>query len=174
MVSCDQPLSKTKDNPFYHYAGAWLICVCNNQLLRHHSGCRYRDVIMSAMASQINGVTQPFVQAQIKWNIQAPRHWLLWGEFTGDRRIPHTKGQWRRKCFHLMSHDIGRSATRWFPMYWQVCLSLFWRIRTPQEGQWFVSFTHRQSFKTILCLPSRTCLSWNTNTLFCLHILCCA
>ena len=33
------------------------------------------------------------VQAQIKENIKAPRHWPLCGEFTGDRRIPHTKGQ---------------------------------------------------------------------------------
>ena len=41
---------------------------------------------MSAMASQITGVsifTQPFVQAQVKENIKAPRHWPLWGEFTG-------------------------------------------------------------------------------------------
>ena len=35
--------------------------------------------------------TQPFIQAQIKENIKAPRHWLLWGDFTGDRWIPHTK-----------------------------------------------------------------------------------
>ena len=27
----------------------------------------------------------PFVQAQIKENINAPSHWPLWGEFTGDR-----------------------------------------------------------------------------------------
>ena len=37
--------------------------------------------------------TQPFIQAQIKENIKAPRHWPLWGEFTGDRWIPLTKGQ---------------------------------------------------------------------------------
>ena len=37
--------------------------------------------------------TQPFIQAQIKENIKAPRHWPLWGEFTGDRWISHTKGQ---------------------------------------------------------------------------------
>ena len=29
-------------------------------------------------------ITQPFVQAQIKENIKAPRHWPLWGEFTGE------------------------------------------------------------------------------------------
>ena len=32
--------------------------------------------------------TQPFIQAQIKENIKAPRHRPLWGEFTDDRRIP--------------------------------------------------------------------------------------
>ena len=33
---------------------------------------------------------QPFVQAPMKENIKAPRHWSLWGEFTGDRLIPRT------------------------------------------------------------------------------------
>ena len=31
--------------------------------------------------------TQPFVRAQIIENIKAPRHWSLWGEFTGERYI---------------------------------------------------------------------------------------
>ena len=56
----------------------------------------YSDVIMSAMASQITSVsivTQSFVQVQIKENMKALRYWPLWGEFTGDRWIPHTKGQ---------------------------------------------------------------------------------
>ena len=37
--------------------------------------------------------TQPFIQAQTKENIKAPRHWLLCAEFTGNRWIPRTKGQ---------------------------------------------------------------------------------
>ena len=51
---------------------------------------------MSAMASQITSprlITQPFIQAQFEKNIKAPRHWPLWGEFTGDRWIPRTKDQ---------------------------------------------------------------------------------
>ena len=43
----------------------------------------YNDVIMSAMASKSPAprlFTQPFVQAQIKEDIKAPRHWSLWGE----------------------------------------------------------------------------------------------
>ena len=52
--------------------------------------------------------TQLFVQAQIKENIKAPRHWLLCGEFVGVRWIPPTKGQWHGKCFRLMtSSRIG-------------------------------------------------------------------
>ena len=55
-------------------------------LLRHYS-----DVIISAMASQITGVSivySTIIQAQIKENIKAPRHWPLWGEFTVDRWNP--------------------------------------------------------------------------------------
>ena len=43
--------------------------------------------------------TQPFIQAQIKENTKAPRHWPLCGEFIGlnltpwDRWIPRTNGQ---------------------------------------------------------------------------------
>ena len=36
-------------------------------------------------------IIQLLVQAQIKVNIKAPRHWPLWGEFTGDRWIPRRK-----------------------------------------------------------------------------------
>ena len=52
---------------------------------------------MSSMASQITSLTivysTVYIHAQIKENIKAPRHWPLWGEFTGDRWIPRTKGQ---------------------------------------------------------------------------------
>ena len=51
--------------------------------------------------------TQPSIQAQIKENIKAPRHWPLWGEFTGDRRISRTKDQRRGKCFHLMTSSCS-------------------------------------------------------------------
>ena len=48
-------------------------------------------------------------KARIKENIKALRYWPLWGEFTGDRWIPRTKGQQREKCFRLMtsSWQIG-------------------------------------------------------------------
>ena len=58
----------------------------------------YNDVIMSMMVFCFKSpaswlFTQPFIQAQIKENIKAPRHWPLCGKFTGDRWIPRTKGQ---------------------------------------------------------------------------------
>ena len=37
--------------------------------------------------------TQPFIRAQIKENIKAPRYWPLCGQFTGDRWILRTNGQ---------------------------------------------------------------------------------
>ena len=54
--------------------------------------------------------TQVFIQAQIKENIKAPHYWPLGGEFTGDRWIPHTKGQKREKYFHLMTSS-------WWPAF---------------------------------------------------------
>ena len=53
----------------------------------------YCGVIMGAMASQIKLFAESFIQTQIKENIKVPRHWPLWGEFTGDQWIPRTKGQ---------------------------------------------------------------------------------
>ena len=51
---------------------------------------------MGAMTFQITSLTivdATFIQAQIKEDIKAPRHWPLCGEFTGDRLIPRTNGQ---------------------------------------------------------------------------------
>ena len=56
----------------------------------------YSDVIMGAMASQITSITivyPTFIQAHIKENTKAPRHWPLCEEFTGDRWIPRPNGQ---------------------------------------------------------------------------------
>ena len=67
----------------------------------------YNDVIMSAMTSQITSLTivysTVYSRRISKENIKTPRHWPLWGEITGDRWIPRTKGQQHGKCFHLMT-----------------------------------------------------------------------
>ena len=50
------------------------------------SRCRHKSPVSRLF-------TQPFVWVHINENVKAPRHWPLWGEFTGDRWIPRTKGQ---------------------------------------------------------------------------------
>ena len=47
------------------------------------NGMHYSDAMISAIASQIVGVSivcSTVGQAQLKENIEAPRHWLLWGK----------------------------------------------------------------------------------------------
>ena len=46
---------------------------------------------------------------RLKKKHQAPRHWPLWGEFTGDRWIPRTKGQWRGNVSVWWHHDGNNS-----------------------------------------------------------------
>ena len=75
--------------------------------------------------------TQPVIQGQIQENIKAPRHWHFWGEFTGDRRIPCTKGRWRGKYFHLMT-SLCSGFSRKFRATWQVCFLISWRAYSPQ------------------------------------------
>ena len=57
--------------------------------------------------------TQPFIQAQIKENIKAPRHRPLCGEFTGNQWILRTNGQQRGKCFHLMTSSCSTMISSW-------------------------------------------------------------
>ena len=67
-----------------------------------HACIRYSDVIMSAMASQITSVST--VCSTV---CSAEDHWPLWGESTGHRWFPFTKGQLREKCFHLMTSSCN-------------------------------------------------------------------
>ena len=53
----------------------------------------YNDVINCFLKHQPHGCLLKRLFWQIKENIKVPRHWPLWGEFTGDRWIPRTKGQ---------------------------------------------------------------------------------
>ena len=62
--------------------------------------CKY--TLLQWRHNDCDGVSDPrrpdcflnrFFQAQIKENTKALRHWPLWGEFTGPRWIPLTKGQ---------------------------------------------------------------------------------
>ena len=82
-----------------------LTLIIQNKILqsRHTKRPHYHDVIMSTMASESPAsrlFTEPFT----------PRHWPVFGEFTGDRRFYHTKGEWRGKCFHLMTSSCKHTA----------------------------------------------------------------
>ena len=68
---------------------------------------------MIAMASQITNLTILYIsviQAQLKRNIKAPRHWPLWGEFTGEFPTQMVSGAenvsfwWRHNGYHLVQN----------------------------------------------------------------------
>ena len=66
----------------------------------------YSEIIMTPTTSQITSLIIVYLTVYLgadKKNIKAPRHWLLCGEFTGDRWIPSTNGQKCGKRFHLMT-----------------------------------------------------------------------
>ena len=85
----------------------------------------YSEIIMSAMSSKSPGprFTQPFVQAKIKENIRASRHWPLWEEFSGARWISHTKhkGSVTWKMFPFV--DVIMIDGQWIEAW---LLSLWW------------------------------------------------
>ena len=62
--------------------------------------------INDCTVAYIHALDQSLVQAQIKENIKAPRHWPLWGESTGDRS-PH-KGTVTRKIFSFDDVIMGK------------------------------------------------------------------
>ena len=66
-----------------HLRGWDMVCL----LQWHHNEC---DGITNHW--HLHCLLNHLLQAQIKENIKAPHHWPLWGKFTGDRWIPHTKG----------------------------------------------------------------------------------
>ena len=122
---------------------------------------------MSAMASHILPAsrlfTQPFIQAQIKENVKAPRPWPLCGEFTGHRWIPRTKFQERGKCFHSLFDDVTMAAhyrsplnhgsprdyVRNAPLLYEFALKLLFRC-PPLSANWGCSFlvwVHRCTWK---------------------------
>ena len=85
----------------------------------HAGNVHYSYVIMSAMASQITGVlivclNVCSVADQRKH--QSPVSLAFVRGFTGDRWIPHTKGQWRGRCSHLMTSSWNENQLmKWAP-----------------------------------------------------------
>ena len=66
----------------------------------------YNDVIMGTLASQ------PFIRAQIKENIKAPRHWPLCGKFTGTGEFPAQRVSNAENGPIWWRHHVTRSELR--------------------------------------------------------------
>ena len=122
---------------------AWCYVSCNYPSTKWSPFCHYSDVIwtqwrLKSPASLL--FAQPLVQAHIKENIKAPRHWPLWGESIGDRWLPLTKGQWRGKfddvfmhktfsnSFHCMMIVVFRFKFQW---------NLFTKVQFAISEHWF-------------------------------------
>ena len=78
----------------------------------------YRDAIMRTMASQISGVS--IACSTVCWgaDIKAARHCPLWD-----------KGQWRGKCFHLMTSSCIFDPGAVRPCRHQPCVGMFLIIK---------------------------------------------
>ena len=112
---------------------------------------------LKSLASRL--FTQSFFQAPIKENI-APRHWLLWGEFVGDRWILHTKRQECGKCFHLItsswfffSRQTRRTANVTGPILkiWNTSARGEWNIESQKVFR-FTQFIQHKVRKKCDCL----------------------
>ena len=130
----------------------------------HHSN----EVIMSAMASQIIGISivySTFWSGADQRKIKGPRNWPLWGEFGVDRWIPrtqrasnaenvsiwgrhHVKTSWRVNTLWLES--IGH---QWFPLQRESNASCFLWL-------WF-----KQTVEQTIGLP----MIWDSITLMWRH-----
>ena len=98
----------------------WQLSV-NSVLECNHFGVaavyfHYSDVIMSAKASQIIGVSMvcwTVCSGADQRKIKALRHWPLWGEFTGDRwNYPH-KGPVMLKMFPFDDVIMNRGLEKY-------------------------------------------------------------
>ena len=104
----------------------WMLCVTHRWLYAPSPQCSYLLTgggqlslqwrRMSAMASQIPAsrvfAQMPFVQAQIKEDIEAPRHRPLWGESTGERWIPPQRASNAENVSIWWRHHLIRIDTR--------------------------------------------------------------
>ena len=111
-----------------------VIAVLKFKLIPHLPGVNeshYGDVIMSATASQITGVSIVYstvCSGADQRKQKAQRHWPLWGESIGDQWISLTNGQERGKGFHLMTSSWSsiltcgvcrRLQSQWWPLEWR-------------------------------------------------------
>ena len=126
---------------------------------------------MSATASQITGLTTVYSGTDQRKS-KAPRHWPLWGEFTGDRWIPRIKASnaenvsiwWRHyeipQCTSPISHNT--------PFRKEMCIFMSWMVHCGMRDRCITGFVN-----LVYCSIALTCISkihtiWkSTNISFC-------
>ena len=85
-------MQRVKENMKLFLSTSLMICSTSIQS-KNNFMLHYNDVIMGAIASQINSLTIVSATVNSDAYIKAPRHWPLCGEFIGDQWIPCTNGQ---------------------------------------------------------------------------------
>ena len=106
MATCTQSMQRTwwsVTSTTIVTVSYWMISDWNSMKMQIF---KLNEKSLKSQASRL--FAQSFVQVWIKENIKAPRHRPLWGESTGDRWIPLTKGQQRGKCFLLMTSSCHK------------------------------------------------------------------
>ena len=67
--------------------------------------------------------THPFIQAQIKENIKAPRHWPLCGGLTGNREFPtQMVSNMENASLWCRQHDYQMYCYAFVQFPWDVCI----------------------------------------------------
>ena len=102
--------------------------------------------------------THSFVQAQIKESIQVPRHWPLWGEFTGQvyQRVHFFASLNSLDLSHGVANKSLRSLdyekkTKWrTPTYILICVSDHLTVDYISLSYWYPTWSVRQHIKRCL------------------------
>ena len=88
----------------------YTICRCDQHIIYIHSViCRKIEAIYSATFKHMHLVITAMSE-WARWRLKSPASRPC-GEFTGDRWIPRTNGQYRGKCFHLMTSSYCQFPT---------------------------------------------------------------
>ena len=139
-------------------------------LLRVH----YIDAIMTTMASQITSLTVVYwivIYAYIKKKYQSSASLAFVRGIHRDRWIPRTKGQWRRKCFHLMTssymHHFGllSEVSFWDPTHLELPLhkgNTIYCMRNPKYTtiSWQLTHWGRDTMDAITQTTFSNGISW--------------
>ena len=109
---CDTPGPMWRHCNEYDWPKAIVVTAMRGKLVDPKT--HYGDVIMTMLASQITSLT--VVYSIVYSGVNQRKHQssaslaFVWG-IHRDRWIPHTKGQLRGKCFHLMTSSWQQNTT---------------------------------------------------------------